>query len=416
MKIRSKIILVIIFVAIIAVLIIASLRQGKSQTITVQVSEAERGELYHKVSGPGRIQPKDAIRISANVSAKIVKMSANEGHIIKKNKVLVQLDRTKLEAAVIQARANLNSAKTAVDKQKINKDLQYSEYSRKKQLYEKGLLSDEQIESSRTQYKLADATFREAKDQVVHAQGYLDQALDDLDKTTLRSPINGTVTKVNKKEGEIALGSQFQEDVILIVSNLKDLEAVIKVDENDVMNISLGDSAVIKIDALPDTSFHGKVSEIAHISNTRGLGAQDVLVSFEVKVTVCDTIFKARSGMSANVDIITDERKNSIKIPIQAVTIRKKDDIDFALNPEKSNPNDTTGVNNSKTKKDDKMEEVVFVINENQAQIRRVTTGIIGETDIEIRAGLDQGDKVVIGNYRALSRELRHNSFIKIKQ
>ena len=421
---RVKIIIGVSAVLLLAAMVIVNMRQSSGKTFVVQTEKVKRGRLVHLVSGTGKIQPELAVRISANVSARIIKLHINEGDFVSKGQILVELDRTRYEASVVQAKASLSSSQATSRQQLASMEQSSSEYNRKKKLYDQGLASQGDLENSGTLFEIAKARYQASKDQVIQSEAYLEQAKDDLSKTIISSPINGVVTKLNKEQGEIALGSQFQEDVLMVVSDLSEMEAVVEIDENDVVNITIGDSAKIMIDAFPDTVFVGKISEIAHSAKSRGLGTQEEVINFEVKVTVINKINNVRPGMSANVDIIADTREQAIKIPIQAVAVRTVSEVKRALETKdgrrprrrsNSNDGDSLKTDSEKTDEDD-LQEIVFVVEDKVAKIRPVKTGIIGEKDIEILDGLKEAETVVIGSYRVLSKDLKHNSGVKVEK
>jgi len=248
------------------------------------------------------------------------------------------------------------------------------------------------------------------------------QAIDDLSKTRLFSPLAGTVTLVNKEVGEIALGSMFQSDVIMVVSDLSQMEVVSEVDENDVVLVSIGDSVDISVDAIPDTSFLGIVSEIAHTATTRGRGTQEEVTNFEVKIAILDKEQKLRPGMSSTVDVKTETRRAVLSVPIQAVTVRTERELNESEEKDNSKKSKTKtkeadeeqAASNDATK--DKLIEVVFIIKDGVATAVPVKTGISSEKDIEILGGLEAKQKVVTGSYRALSKTLKNASRVKITQ
>ncbi|MEE9168812.1 MAG: efflux RND transporter periplasmic adaptor subunit [bacterium] len=415
---KKKIIIAVVVFAIVAVLVIVNLQQSSGKTFTVQAEKAELGRLVQIVGGSGRIQPKLAVKISANVSAKITKLHVEEGDAVNDGQVLVELDRTRYEAAAVQANASLSFAKATARRQKATMDRSKSEYDRQLRLFEQGLASQGELDRYKATYEVDKASHDAALDQVTQSEAVLDQAKDDLSKTTLHSPIVGVVTQLNKEEGEIALGSQFQEDVIMVVSDLSNMEAVTEIDENDVVNIALGDSARIRVDAFPDTSFEGRITEIAHTARTRGLGTQEEVTNFDVKITVIDRIGNVRPGMSATVDIITDVKSNALRIPIQAVTVREVKEINRWLR-DKEAKTDTTGEATNEGSEDsdeEDLKEIVFVVEEDIAKVRFVKTGISSDTHIEILEGVDEGETVVTGSYRILSKELRHDAEVKVEK
>ena len=419
---KAKIIIGVVAVVFIAALIIVNLKQSSGKTLSVQTEEVKKGRLVHMVSGTGKIQPEIQVRISANVSARIIALHTIEGESVPKGKVLVELDRTRYEASVVQAKASLSSSEATARQQLASMDQAKSEHDRSQKLFRQGLASQGDLENSQTQYEVSKARYEAAQDQVTQSEAYLEQAKDDLAKTTIASPIDGVVTLLNKEEGEIALGSQFQEDVIMVVSDLSNMEAVVEIDENDVVNISLGDSAKISVDAFPDTVFKGIVSEIAHSARAKGLGTQEEVINFDVKVAVLDKIGNIRPGMSANVDIVTDIRDEAIKVPIQCVTVRTNSEIADYLNPRKGrrsrrtdSESDSTKTNQNE-KDEEELQEVVFIVEENVAKVRKVKTGITGETEIEILDGVKEGETVITGSYRILSKEVKHDSQIKVEK
>jgi len=420
---RTKIIIGICAAIILVAFVIVNLKQSSGKTFSVQVEKVGKGKLIHMVSGTGKIQPEVAVRISANVSARIIGLHAIEGERVKKGKVLVELDRTRYEASVVQARASLSSSQANARQQQASMEQALSEYNRTKKLFDQRLSSQGELENSQTLYEVSKARFEASQDQVSQSEAFLAQARDDLSKTTISSPIDGVVTKLNKEEGEIALGSQFQEDVIMVVSDLSNMEAVVEIDENDVVNISIGDSAKISVDAFPDTVLWGIVSEIAHSAKSKGLGTQEEVINFEVKVAVLDRIESVRPGMSSNVDIITDVRNDVLNIPIQAVTVRTKGDISRSKQPKnrrrrnvESDSSDNTNKDISDKVDEEDFQEVVFVVEDKVAKLRPIKTGITGDADIEILDGLEEGETVVTGSYRILSKDLRHDSNVKIQK
>ena len=401
----KKILIIGAVVLFLIVLIYMNLRKGAENTIPVQVEKVKRGTITHVVSGTGKIQPEVNVKISANVAARIIQLNADEGDRVHKGQILVELDRTRYEAAVTQAKAILSSAKASLRQAQASFKNAKRALDRTQKLFKQGLASEEQLDQAKTQYEVQRSTFDAAKDRVVQAQAQLQQAEDDLSKTTIRSPIDGVVIQRNKEVGEIALGSQFQEDVILQVADLSKMEVQAEIDENDVVDVSPGDTARISIDAFPDTMFTGTVSEIAHTAIVRGRGTQEEITNFQVKISVLDTIAKLRPGMSATVDIETETNKNVLVVPIQAVTVRDISQIPSLKKEMKR-----------ELKPESKIKEVVFVVKNGRAQIRPVETGISSDTDIEIEKGIKEGESVVVGSFRALSKELRDGKPVKIEK
>jgi len=406
---KKKVIIGIVVVVIIGAFIFINLKRSKGGEIPVQVEKVKRGDITQVVSASGKVQPEIEVKISANISAEIIGLYVKEGDGVRRGQLLVELDSTKYRAAVERSRSNKKSAEANLLKAK-------SGYKRTSDLYRQKLTSQADLETSEANLKLAEA-------QLEQAEADLKQARDDLAKTKLYSPRNGTVTLINKEVGEIALGSMFQAEVILVVSDLARMEVISEVDENDVVLVSSGDSTDIEVDALPDTTFLGIVSEIALTATTRGRGTQEEVTNFEVKIAIVDKEKKLRPGMSATVDIRTETHRDVLHVPIQAVTVRSQKEImtteenKTAEKSKKDNEKKSTEQQvNSGNSSEDELVEIVFVVADGVAKMVPVKMGIGNDTDIEITSGLKEDQDVVIGSYRAISKTLKNGSSVKITE
>ncbi len=404
---KKKYIIGSVLIVVIALAVFTSLQQRTERGIEVSVVDVERGDITRTISGSGQVQPEMEVDISARISAEIIAIHVEEGEQVKKGQLLVELDRQRYEAAVEQAESSRLSALASLKKAK-------ADFSRVKDLFDKDLTSQADLDA-------AEAQLMSAESQVKQAEAYLKQANDDLRKTKLISPLKGTVVKLYKEEGEIAVGSQFQSDPILNVADLNHMEVLTEIDENDVVYVKIGDDSKIEVDAIPDTFFNGRVSEIAHMATTRGLGTQEQVTNFEVKVAVTSDVAKLRPGMSATVDIMTDTHHDILYVPIQCVTARQVKSDSTAAEDEASaeakNKEKTAKESSAdKKEKEDEKKEVVFVVKDGKAFVTPVETGISDDSNIEIVSGLEGDEKVVSGSYKALSRLLRDESAVKIKE
>jgi HlyD family secretion protein len=257
-------------------------------------------------------------------------------------------------------------------------------------------------------YKVEAARYQSNLEQVDQARATLKQARDALSKTTIYAPMAGTISELNKEIGEIALGSQFQEDVIMVISNLNSMEAVVDVDENDIVSVNIGDNASIEVDALPDKVFEGIVSEIASSANVTAAGSADQKTEFEVKIRINDPGNNLRPGMTASADIVTEIRDEALVVPIQSVTVRTPDQL--------GTPGVEQDSNSVKKYTPDKdgFVQVVFVREKDEVQAVQVETGIQSETHIEVLNGLEKDDEIVTGNYRAISQILQNNTKVQV--
>jgi len=419
---KKKIIIGSVIILIIVVVVFSISRSKKGPDgITVQTEKVEKQKIVETVTATGRIQPKTQVKISADVAAKITHLNVKEGEWVESGKLLVQLDRERYLAAKESAEANLKASQSNAALAMENSLKAEKDYIRTKELFEKKLESQANLDQTYAADKAEKARYNSSLQQVEQAKAILKQAKDDLSKTSIYAPMAGTISKLNKEVGEIALGSQFQEDVIMIVSNLAGMEALVNVDENDVVSVSVGDSAKIEVDALPDNAFTGVVSEIASSATITGTGTTDQKTEFEVKISVIDAGKELRPGMTASSDIITETREDVLGVPIQCVTIRTPAQLQKkgSKSKDESTKSDSTSAD-STTKSDyvpdkDGFVQVAFIIEESKALAKQVKPGIQSETHIEIIEGINEGDEIVTGNYRAISQTLQNNSQVVVK-
>ena len=405
---------------LILLIIIGNIVRDDSEIINVETEKIGRQTIIQKVNASGRIQPESEVKISATSSAIIDSITVVEGEYVKKNQHLISLDRKQLQANVDQVNSAVRSATARVKQDKANKE-------RVERIYEQGLASDQELE-------VAQATYEISKSQLDQSRASLLVSQDALDKARLVSPQNGIVTRINKEAGEMAMGGMFSLDVLMIIADLSRMEVIVDVNENDVVSISIGDTSEIEIDAYLDTVFYGVVSEIAHMAETSNFGSQEQVTNFKVKVRMINVPPNIRPGMSATANIITEVRKNALSIPIQSLTVREfgsENKIFGEKDSKKWDDNDEE----DETPKKKELEELVFIISDKQGgvlrdgkislvknmkekkykrgsqfvHIRPVTVGISSETHYELINGLEENDLIVIGNYKAVSKELKHN-------
>ena len=394
-----KKIIIIAVIAVVIIVVIAANFIKKEKGIEVDTEKVERGKIIQTVTGSGQINPEVEVKVSANVAGKIIKLHADEGDSVKKGQLLVELDQEQYIASLERAQSNLLSMRANEKKLK-------SELIRSRDLREKGLMSDSEFEATQASYEAAESNSKQAEAQVK-------EAIDMLSKTRLHSDMDGIVTKLNKEVGEIALGAQFQEDVIMVVADLSKMEAVIEVDENDVVNVALGDTSNVEIDAFVDTTFNGIVTKIANTATIKGLGTQEQVTNFEVKVALIDYNEKFRPGMSTTVDIVNETRDNVIKVPIQAVTVREKKKLQKEPEIEETSSNENEGAEEAKNKE---MVEVVFCVEDNKAVAKAVKLGISDDTHYEILSGLEADETVITGPFRILSRTLKEGDLLEVRE
>ena len=408
---------------LIILIIVGNIFRDDSEVINVETEKIGRQTIIQKVNASGKIQPESEVKISATSSAIIDSITVVEGEYVKKNQHLISLDRKQLQANVDQVTSAVRSASARVKQDKANR-------KRVERIYEQGLASDQELEGAQAAYEIS-------KSQLDQSHASLTVSQDALDKARLVSPQNGIVTRISKEVGEMAMGGMFSLDVLMIIADLSRMEVIVDVNENDVVSISIGDTSEIEIDAYIDTVFYGVVSEIAHMAETSNFGSQEQVTNFKVKVRMFDVPPNIRPGMSATANIITEVRENALAIPIQSLTVREygSENILFGEDNSKKWDEDEEGGEPDNNSKKKELEELVFIVADKQggvqrdgevselknlkekkfkrgsqfAHIRPVKVGISSETHYELLNGLEENDLIVIGNYKAVSKELKHN-------
>jgi HlyD family secretion protein len=383
------------------------LKSRGSKDLEVQTTKVSREKIVQTVNGTGKIEPKTQVKISADVSARITKLAVKEGDWVEKGTLLVTLDRDRYLAAVESAEASVRSAQANATLTNQNMENSQREYERSKALLARGMEAQAAYDAKQNAYQVEVPRHKATLEQVAQAQAALKQARDDLSKTTIYAPMSGTVSELNKEAGEIALGSQFQSDVILVIADLSVMEAQVNVDENDIANIAIDQPADIQVDAMPGQTLHGVVREISSSANASGTGTTQQKTEFEIKISVTNPPKSLKPGMTATADIVTKTNDRALSVPLQCVALRTLDQ----LVPKGGKRKDAE----TRFKADhDGFVEVVFGVEKGRAVARQVTTGIQSEERIEILTGLKEGDEVVSGSYRAISKDLANDAPIKI--
>ncbi len=383
----------------------SSISNNDKQATIVEQTEVKKAEIIQKVNATGKIQPKTQINISADVSAKIINLYVKEGDWVEKGKLLVKVDREKYLASVESQEANVRSAQANAELVKANLQQAKRVLKRAQDLFDKKLEPQSLLDSAQSSYQVEIARLQSSLEQVEQSKGILKRARDDLSKTTIYAPMSGTISKLNKEAGEIAIGSQFQEDVIMTIANLNEMEALVNVDENDIISIMLGQEAEIEVDALLGKKVMGIVSEIATSAIATQNGVVNQKTEFEVTIAVMSESKLLRPGMTASANIVTDTRTNALSVPIQSVTVRT-----IAQLTEKE---DFKELNYTAGK--DGFVEMVFVVEDDKVLATQVDTGIQSNDLIEIISGVNEGSFIVSGSYRAISRDLNNGDLVEIK-
>ncbi len=403
-------------VVLLAVMVVANLKRREKSAMKVEAQKVEERELRAVVSASGKIRPKTSVNVSANTSGKVVKLGVEEGDFVRQGQFLLQIDPTPAVANVRQIQASLAAAKANLELARANMKQAKIELDRQEALFKKNLTSQDQVQKARTTYEVqklqADATQQE----ISRLQAMLVNARHELNKVSVHADITGVITKLNIEEGENVFVGAFNNPatILLTIADLSVIEAEVEVDETDIVNVALGQKADVKVDAYPDSTFHGVVTKVGHspILSSAGL-AQQQATSFEVIVQVTDSIPNVRPGLSCKADITTGYREKAIAVPIQALTLRKPSDLEpLERRRKRSATSDAEATNDTTNEKEI---QGAFVIKDGKVEFHEVKTGIAGERFFEVLSGLKPGDEVVVGPFRAL-RRLRNGDAVKVQK
>jgi len=402
---------------IIVLIVIVFVGGGKEDIILVQTEQIEKRDITQTVTATGTINPEFKVVITPEVTGEIISLPVEEGDYVKKGDLLIRIKGDQYQAQKERLEANLKSSEATLQMRQAELNRVTLEYNRMKELHSKGLASDSELEAAESNFLTSQASYDGAEANVLQSKAQLREVLETLYKTTIYAPMDGTITQLNVELSERVLGSGFSQGTnIMTVADLSNMEAVVEVDENDVVLVSVGDTARVSIDAFGDEEFKGIVSQIGNSAQSTGFGTQEQVVNFEVKIKLIDVDPKLRPGMSCNADIETETVYNVISVPIQSVTVRAD------LPEEKSDStknNLDEKENGNKHKKDgkrDEPEEVVFLVDNGKAKIVKVESGISDDDYLEIKEGLDGGEVVISGSYRAISRELEDGSKVRVEE
>jgi HlyD family secretion protein len=409
-------------------LIIALIFMGKREKpIPVTTEKAVRRTILQTVSATGKVQPETEVKISPEVAGEIIELPVQDGMHVKKGDLLVKIKPDSYKALLEQQEAAISAAKATNLQQKATMLKTDHDLGRSKDLFEKKLISEQEYNAAEAAYDVAKNTYESSLHEIERAEASSSQARDQLSKTTIYSPMDGTVTVLNSKLGErLVATNQFAGTEVMKVADLSHMQAVVDVNENDVVNVKVGDKANIKIDAYGDRKFKGVVQQIANTGKTTGAGTQEEVTNFEVKIRVDDNDVALRPGLSCTADIETNVVKDAVAVPMQSVTIRTGD---TNLSPEdiekqkqkvaaRDKDDNKAELSNDRLEKQAQKEEreklvkVVFVKNGRKAQMVKVITGIADDSYMEIKSGIKPGDEVISGSYSAISRKLKEGASV----
>lgn len=407
---KKKTLLIVLVIAL--VLIVALVVGKKSGTFgktgnfkKVETTLIEKIDITETVSATGKIQPEVEVKLSSEVSGEIIELPIAEGQEVKKGDLLVKINPDLYQSSLQRSQASYQNIKANLAQTEASLKQAKANYDRNKTLFEKGVISKSEWDNIVSQYEVAQANKESAFYNVQSAAATVNEAQDNLGRTTIYAPMSGTISKLDAELGERVVGTQQMAGTeILRVANLGEMEVEVEVNENDIVKVSVGDSAIVEVDAYLGKEFKGLVTEISN-SAADGLTA-DQVTNFDVKVKILEDSYQElkegkpenyypfRPGMTATVDIITSKRNDIVGVPISAIVIKN----DTTSNRKK------TGVVSTKAEENF---ECVFVKQNGKAKLQVVKTGIQDDTNIEITAGLEEGVEVITGPYNMVTKLLK---------
>jgi len=410
-------------------IVVSIIWSKREKPIPITTDKAIRKTIVQTVSATGKVQPELEVKISPEVAGEIIELPVEDGKEVKKGDLLVRVRPDSYKALVEQQEAAISAAKATNLQQKATMMKTEQDFKRAEDLFNKKLISVQEYNAAQAASDVAKNTYESSLHEIERAQAGSSQARDQLSKTTIYSPIDGTVTILNSKQGErlVATG-QFAGTEVMRVADLGHMEARVDVNENDVVNVKVGDKVEVKVDAYTDRKFHGTVYQIGNTGKTTGSGTQEEVTNFEVKIRIEDHDVVLKPALSCTAEIQTNAVKDVVAVPMQAVTIRTGES---NLSPEEienkrkkvaqrdKGDNNAEFVNERAEKvaqkeEREKLSKVVFVKRGNKAQIAKVTTGISDDTYTEIKSGVQPGDEVISGSYSAISRKLKEGAKVAL--
>ncbi len=410
----------------------------RQEGLEVETAPAQVRTVTQRVTASGKIRPEVEVKISSDVSGEIVFLELEEGDLVQQGQLLVQIQADVYAAQREQARAGLLQAQADVARAQAEMIRAEDDLDRKRMLAERGVIAQMELETAQTAFDVAKASHQAAEYRVSSAQASLSQAADQLRKTSIYAPMSGTVSQLNVELGERVVGMiQMTGTEIMRIAELERMELEVDINENDIVSVAVGDSALIEVDAYPEAPFRGVVTQIANSARVSGMGTQEEVTNFPVKIqirsgagapaSVARPVSAGepqemparrrtlRPGMSGTVDVFTETVPRAVVVPIQAVTVRDFNRLGEDDDREQEGEEED-GTDQPAPLVDEDLRRVVFLLEDGEAKMVEVETGIADDTHIEVTRGLTGGETVIIGPFRALRSELRAGDAVYVSE
>lgn len=409
-KSRKALYITLISVAILAIVLSYFLLKNKDESIAIKTEKVELRTITQKVSAIGKIRPETEVKISSEASGEIMFLGFRDGDSVNKGQLLVRIQPDIVQSQLEQFTASADASKIAIDATKAEMDRAQADFKRISDLYAKQYASREEFDRAKSTLEQAQSRFRSSGSDYTRAFSALKQMRSQASRTTLYSPMSGTVTSLSVEAGEKVVGTaQMQGTEMMRIADLNIMNAWVDVDENDIVFVKIGDTARIRVDAMPDEELFGYVYEIGHSAKTSAAGTQEEVTNFEVRIRIIDKDKRLRPGMSCSVEISTETHPNVLSVPLQSVTVRSMQATEPEISSGSIQQQEEKKKSNSK-----RPPSVVFLKDGDKAKMVKVETGLSDHGFIEIKKGLKVGQEIISGSFQAINKLLQDGSIIKI--
>ena len=409
-KSRKALYITLISVAILAIVLSYFLLKNKDESIAIKTEKVELRTITQKVSAIGKIRPETEVKISSEASGEIMFLGFRDGDSVNKGQLLVRIQPDIVQSQLEQFTASADASKIAIDATKAEMDRAQADFKRISDLYAKQYASREEFDRAKSTLEQAQSRFRSSGSDYTRAFSALKQMRSQASRTTLYSPMSGTVTSLSVEAGEKVVGTaQMQGTEMMRIADLNIMNAWVDVDENDIVFVKIGDTARIRVDAMPDEELFGYVYEIGHSAKTSAAGTQEEVTNFEVRIRIIDKDKRLRPGMSCSVEISTETHPNVLSVPLQSVTVRSIQVSEPEISSGSIQQQEEKKKSNSK-----RPPSVVFLKDGDKAKMVKVETGLSDHGFIEIKKGLKVGQEIISGSFQAINKLLQDGSIIKI--
>lgn len=419
---KRKVVITVVGAVVLAALVGINLGSRGGKRTEVEVAAVTPRDVSKVVTASGEIQPKRRVDVSATTIGKVTRLAVVEGQRVKKGDFLLEIDAAPYETVVEQLMAAVRGAEASLQLEQAALRKAEYDYERTEQLGEKGFMSDTELKDAKASLDMAHARVSSAQEMLVEAQASLKKARHDLRQVRIEAEMSGVITALNVEEGESAIMGTINNPgtVLLTIADLSEMEAEVRVDETEVVLVRLGQPVKVRLDAEPDTTYRGVVTEVGNSAIRAQVGLGQESVDFKVVVAIQDSIPNIRPGLSASVDIAVAEEKKVLAVPIQCLTVRdperlarerRRGDRKRAAEASDSAAADTAASDDEKPREI----EGVFVVEDGVARFRSVRVGIAGQSHFVVLSGLSQGDQVVAGPFKTIA-DLRDGEAVKVKK